>query len=147
MACSDNVVRAGLTPKFKDVDTLVAMLTYSSTGRPAVSAGAPLPPPCAFSREYPSPVPEFLLQATALPGEGVRAAETLPVHPSPSIFIVLQGAQGGCWAEVQGKRIPLGKGSVWFSPAGEQVVLSQDASAGAEGLVVYRALANSALGK
>lgn len=29
MACSDNVVRAGLTPKFKDVDTLCEMLDYS----------------------------------------------------------------------------------------------------------------------
>ena len=28
MASSDNVVRAGFTPKFKDVDTLVNMLTY-----------------------------------------------------------------------------------------------------------------------
>ena len=28
MACSDNVVRAGLTPKFKDVDTLCEMLQY-----------------------------------------------------------------------------------------------------------------------
>lgn len=28
MASSDNVVRAGLTPKFKDVDTLCNMLTY-----------------------------------------------------------------------------------------------------------------------
>ncbi|KAF2857803.1 mannose-6-phosphate isomerase [Piedraia hortae CBS 480.64] len=28
MAASDNVVRAGFTPKFKDVDTLVDMLTY-----------------------------------------------------------------------------------------------------------------------
>uniref|UniRef100_A0A7S1KLP5 mannose-6-phosphate isomerase n=1 Tax=Percolomonas cosmopolitus TaxID=63605 RepID=A0A7S1KLP5_9EUKA len=28
MACSDNVVRAGLTPKFRDVDTLVEMLSY-----------------------------------------------------------------------------------------------------------------------
>jgi mannose-6-phosphate isomerase class I len=28
MACSDNVVRSGLTPKPKDVDTLLAMLTY-----------------------------------------------------------------------------------------------------------------------
>lgn len=28
MALSDNVVRAGLTPKFKDVDTLCAMLSY-----------------------------------------------------------------------------------------------------------------------
>jgi mannose-6-phosphate isomerase len=29
MACSDNVVRAGLTPKYKDVDTLCSMLMYS----------------------------------------------------------------------------------------------------------------------
>ena len=29
MAASDNVVRAGFTPKFKDVDNLVEMLTYS----------------------------------------------------------------------------------------------------------------------
>lgn len=28
MACSDNVVRVGLTPKFRDVPTLVEMLTY-----------------------------------------------------------------------------------------------------------------------
>lgn len=28
MASSDNVVRAGLTPKFKDIDTLVNMLDY-----------------------------------------------------------------------------------------------------------------------
>lgn len=32
MACSDNVVRAGLTPKWKDVPTLLSMLTYSTTG-------------------------------------------------------------------------------------------------------------------
>jgi mannose-6-phosphate isomerase len=32
MAASDNVVRAGLTPKFKDVDTLVDMLTYEYKG-------------------------------------------------------------------------------------------------------------------
>ena len=28
MATSDNVIRAGLTPKFRDVQTLCAMLTY-----------------------------------------------------------------------------------------------------------------------
>lgn len=33
MACSDNVVRAGLTPKFKDVETLCSMLDYH--GEPA----------------------------------------------------------------------------------------------------------------
>jgi mannose-6-phosphate isomerase len=35
MACSDNVVRAGLTPKFKDVNTLTEMLEYRS-GLPAI---------------------------------------------------------------------------------------------------------------
>lgn len=34
MALSDNVVRAGLTPKLRDVETLCEMLTYSS-GKPA----------------------------------------------------------------------------------------------------------------
>lgn len=29
MACSDNVVRAGLTPKFRDVDTLLEMVSYA----------------------------------------------------------------------------------------------------------------------
>ncbi len=29
MACSDNVVRAGLTPKYKDVSTLISMLDYT----------------------------------------------------------------------------------------------------------------------
>lgn len=28
MACSDNVIRAGLTPKFKDVEQLLTMLNY-----------------------------------------------------------------------------------------------------------------------
>ena len=31
MALSDNVVRVGLTPKFKDIPTLVEMLCYEST--------------------------------------------------------------------------------------------------------------------
>ena len=33
MACSDNVVRAGLTAKFKDVSNLVNMLTYTMGGQ------------------------------------------------------------------------------------------------------------------
>ena len=33
MACSDNVVRAGLTPKFRDVETLVKMLDYRSVSK------------------------------------------------------------------------------------------------------------------
>ena len=43
MACSDNVVRAGLTPKLKDVDNLVEMLTYLIAARTGTSAAPPRP--------------------------------------------------------------------------------------------------------
>jgi mannose-6-phosphate isomerase len=38
MANSDNVVRAGLTPKFKDVDVLTEMLTFE-TGKEWIFKG------------------------------------------------------------------------------------------------------------
>lgn len=34
MACSDNVIRAGLTPKHKDVETLLGTLSYECVGAP-----------------------------------------------------------------------------------------------------------------
>jgi len=42
MAASDNVVRAGFTPKFKDVETLVSMLEYKP-GKPQVQNLNPKP--------------------------------------------------------------------------------------------------------
>uniref|UniRef100_A0A0G4IB03 mannose-6-phosphate isomerase n=1 Tax=Chromera velia CCMP2878 TaxID=1169474 RepID=A0A0G4IB03_9ALVE len=41
MACSDNVIRGGLTPKFKDVDLLLQCLRYDSRGAQRIS-GKPL---------------------------------------------------------------------------------------------------------
>ncbi|KAJ7971231.1 Mannose-6-phosphate isomerase [Quillaja saponaria] len=43
MATSDNVVRAGLTPKHRDVQTLCSMLTYKQ-GFPEILKGEPLNP-------------------------------------------------------------------------------------------------------
>lgn len=57
MACSDNVVRAGLTPKFIDVDTLVSMLTYQCT-----APEEKLFWPCVedtYTYVYQPPVPDF----------------------------------------------------------------------------------------
>lgn len=54
MANSDNVVRAGLTPKFKDVKTLVDILTYE-TGDVEIFD----PEPTATEFTYRVPVPEF----------------------------------------------------------------------------------------
>ena len=56
MATSDNVVRAGLTPKFKDVSTLCGMLTYID-GPPRFVTPAPLGPNVT---RYETPVDEFV---------------------------------------------------------------------------------------
>lgn len=56
MAASDNVVRAGLTPKFKDVKTLCSMLTYE-VGKEWILEGRP----CADGKgiEFNPPVDDF----------------------------------------------------------------------------------------
>lgn len=59
MACSDNTVRAGLTPKYIDVNTLCEMLNYS----PAPASSKIFPcvqdasDPCVSL--YDPPVPDF----------------------------------------------------------------------------------------
>ncbi len=59
MACSDNTVRAGLTPKYIDVNTLCEMLSYS----PAPASSKIFPcvqdasDPCVSL--YDPPVPDF----------------------------------------------------------------------------------------
>lgn len=62
MACSDNVIRAGLTPKFKDVEQLLAMLNY---------AGAPIATKYfrperrdAYTEVFRPPVPDFAVVKT-----------------------------------------------------------------------------------
>jgi len=54
MANSDNVVRAGLTPKFKDISTLVDVLTYE-TGIPEIMKADEN----SSETEYKVPIPEF----------------------------------------------------------------------------------------
>jgi mannose-6-phosphate isomerase len=51
MAASDNVVRAGFTPKFKDVETLVSMLEYKP-GKPQVQTLKPRPQILISMLEY-----------------------------------------------------------------------------------------------
>lgn len=55
MACSDNTIRAGLTPKYKDVKTLVANLTYRMTAPPYFQSKSLAP----GIIEYSPPVSEF----------------------------------------------------------------------------------------
>jgi mannose-6-phosphate isomerase len=84
MACSDNVVRAGLTPKLKDVDTLVHMLTYQ-TGVPTTTHGREVD---ACLRRYAPPVQDFLVDVIDVPPGGTYVLEAVD---SPAVLLTLEG--------------------------------------------------------
>ena len=67
MACSDNVVRAGLTQKHRDKDTLCEMLTYnmSSSEENKFSPQRHSTIPNAFV--YDPPTPEFAVTKIDIP--------------------------------------------------------------------------------
>ena len=99
MAASDNVVRAGFTPKFKDVDTLVSMLTYSYAPiseqkmEPADYPYATLNASAYSSGSqailYDPPIDEFSVVKTDLKKKGAKA--TFEQIAGPSIFICTSG--------------------------------------------------------
>merc|ERR1712038_1543488 len=85
MACSDNVVRAGLTPKMKDVDTLVKMLTYKTT-LPDVTRGEKLDANCTL---YVPPVEDFAIEVIEVaPGDSYYLQDVR----SPSVLLTLEGS-------------------------------------------------------
>ena len=59
MACSDNVVRAGLTPKLKDVDTLCEMLDYSCRSKEENIFPCHQDSNDPYTTIYDPPVPDF----------------------------------------------------------------------------------------
>lgn len=67
MACSDNVVRAGLTPKYRDKDTLCQMLTYNSKP-PAENKFVPKAHPDSPNiLIYDPPTPEITVARITIP--------------------------------------------------------------------------------
>ena len=100
MASSDNVVRAGFTPKFKDVSTLTTMLTYSyapiseqkmsptdypylTLNRAAYSSGS-------SAILYDPPIEEFSVVKTELKAKEAKA--TFESIQGPSIIICTAGS-------------------------------------------------------
>uniref|UniRef100_A0A7S3EB02 mannose-6-phosphate isomerase n=2 Tax=Rhodosorus marinus TaxID=101924 RepID=A0A7S3EB02_9RHOD len=90
MANSDNVVRAGLTPKFKDVDVLVEMLTYKD-GPPEVMKGDVVK---KNLKMYRPPCEDFQLEQVDLkkgesvkldPAKYVLTNYPVPIPPPPSV--------------------------------------------------------------
>ncbi|KAE8654962.1 Mannose-6-phosphate isomerase 2 [Hibiscus syriacus] len=129
MATSDNVVRAGLTPKHRDVQILCSMLTYNQ-GYPEILAGLPLSP---YITRYLPPFDEFEVDRCVLP-KGSSAV--FPAVPGPSVFLAFAGEgtfkTGSCGGIVT-------EGDVMFGPANTEITIT----ATARELQIYRAGINS----
>jgi mannose-6-phosphate isomerase len=106
MANSDNVVRAGLTPKFKDVETLVDILTYE-TGAPPIIEGD------AHAAEviYQTPAEEFQVSRLRMQPGQERAEST---GDGPQILLVTAGNILIGW---EGGQAAFGRGQSVLLPA------------------------------
>ena len=130
MATSDNVIRAGLTPKLRDIPNLVSGLTYG-----AGDASRHMVKPTAFdsaahTKLYDPPIPEFsVLQALVPAGQ----TEAHPPIDGPSIAIITGGSGALEWA---GEKLGIAEGDVIFIGASTSVKLN---AGGSSQLVVYRA--------
>jgi mannose-6-phosphate isomerase len=150
MANSDNVIRAGLTPKLRDIPNLIGGLTYSS-GPASQHAVQPMlfpqsssrsSPPSGFSDSgvtstvlYQPPVSEFsVLHTIVQRGD----TETHRAIDGPSIAIVIEGRGFVRWGSESGNKLDIFLGRVTFIGAGTEIMFgAEDTSDGP--LVVYRA--------
>uniref|UniRef100_A0A8C2RCW5 Mannose-6-phosphate isomerase n=1 Tax=Capra hircus TaxID=9925 RepID=A0A8C2RCW5_CAPHI len=133
MACSDNTVRAGLTPKFIDVPTLCEMLSYTpspSQDRLFPPARSPEDP---YLSVYNPPVPDFTVMKVEVPGS-VTEYKVLALD-SASILLVVQGTVTASSPTAQAT-IPLKRGGVLFIGANESVSLKLTVP---EDLLMFRA--------
>ncbi|KAJ6788636.1 hypothetical protein PWT90_10352 [Aphanocladium album] len=100
MAASDNVVRAGFTPKFKDVSTLVDMLTYNYAPIDEQKMTPTEYPYATLNRTgyssgsavllYDPPIDEFAVVRSVLRGPDAKA--TFEPLDGPSIVICTNGS-------------------------------------------------------
>lgn len=110
MANSDNVVRAGLTPKYKDIETLTDILTYE-TGVPERYN----PDFTRLETIYNPPVPEFRLSRIQL---SAIDNQLMPVDSKCKVHLVTEGKLLISWqAEHDFFQFELKKGETALVPA------------------------------
>eukprot|EP00188_Purpureofilum_apyrenoidigerum_P001965 Plantae.Rhodophyta-Purpureofilum_apyrenoidigerum.ctg21426.p1 GENE.Plantae.Rhodophyta-Purpureofilum_apyrenoidigerum.ctg21426~~Plantae.Rhodophyta-Purpureofilum_apyrenoidigerum.ctg21426.p1 ORF type:complete len:448 (-),score=97.89 Plantae.Rhodophyta-Purpureofilum_apyrenoidigerum.ctg21426:440-1783(-) len=133
MANSDNVVRAGLTPKFKDVDVLVDMLTYKD-GAPEVMMGQMLKD---YVRVYRPPCNDFQLERIELPvGKFVR----LDASKGPAMLLTISGeGTVSLGSKESGSSMALFVGSIYFCHPNDKLRI---ANTGNSTLLVFRSSIN-----
>jgi mannose-6-phosphate isomerase len=126
MAASDNVVRAGLTPKYQDVDTLVRMLTYDyGPAEEQKMLGDPVYKNTKHSRLYDPPIEEFSILKTSL---AAGESEEVPAIAGPSILVVTEGKGVIGWREGDNAKMEVAKGFIVFIGANCPVNISSDSS-------------------
>lgn len=138
MACSDNVVRAGLTPKFKDVQTLVDMLDYrmydihESLVRPQKQGE------CIF--EYKPAVDEFSVQRIEM-SNNIQSID-VPALNKYSILIIIDA--NNAFASRNDEFVELKKGLVFFIEKNIQINIRKRSGENEENsfLLAYRAYVN-----
>ncbi|XP_034031822.1 mannose-6-phosphate isomerase [Thalassophryne amazonica] len=133
MACSDNTVRAGLTPKYIDIGTLCEMLNYS----PAPTSAKLFPvvqdssDPCVSL--YDPPVHDFTVMRIEVPAS--MKQYNLAAVDSASILVVIEGdataTSAGALSDVT-----LRRGTILFVSANESVSLHITSQSG---MVMFRA--------
>ncbi|XP_006822952.1 mannose-6-phosphate isomerase-like [Saccoglossus kowalevskii] len=134
MACSDNVVRAGLTPKYKDVPTLCEMLTYEPSA-PKDKLFPCVPDPKDSSVHLYNPtVPDFAVSRIKIADD--KTSYTIRAEDNPSILIVISGtAEGTNETLPDGEKLDLKRGSVFFMAANQEVALQCQPG----GMLIFRA--------
>jgi len=114
MATSDNVVRAGLTPKFKDTDTLIKMLTYESKNiTKQLMFGTPIPNR-PYSRLYDPPIPEFAVISINI--TQCNVSEVVGGTKGPGILLITNASNNACMVKEDSTTLSLCKGLIYFIP-------------------------------
>ena len=141
MASSDNVVRAGFTPKFKDVDTLTGMLTYSYAPISEQKMSPLDYTHCKLNQKayssnssamlYDPPIEEFAVVRTSLKSSGSKV--TFEAIEGPSIIICTSGKGS---ISVGPKKEDLNEGFVYFVGATAEVAVEQS---GEDKFVTFKA--------
>lgn len=136
MANSDNVVRAGLTPKFKDVPNLIDMLTYKD-GPPEIMEGEKLD---QYSVRYQAPVDEFQLIKYVIPPS---TKHDVPAARGTGLVLCLCGTGWIRLSERGSKNMPLATGSIYYVPDNVSMIVQADGPAVDDGssssMVFFRA--------
>lgn len=134
MACSDNVVRAGLTPKYIDTETLLGMLDYQGK---SAEENKFLPTDCEEGgckvRHFNPSIADFAVTQIQVPADTQTAS--LVSMSSASIVICIEGNASLTNATLN-QPIQVRRGTILFIAANQEAVLNVTS---ANGMLFFRA--------